>query len=348
MENCTLGQVLDALGESSLSVVAPPPAGLAAPVSEVLLYDAQAPVPRTPGGLLLAVGVRAEDAPYAAAAEAGCTAVVVRGRAHPAPGIGVLAVDPNVSWHRLHLQLASALGAAAGGAAHGDLFALAGALAAAIGGATVIEDPAQRVLAYSALQTQAVDEDRRQGILGRQVPGSPENSEQYRIVFAAPGAVRLPAIRGQSGRLALAVRAGGETLGSIWVVDTDNSPTAPRSCWSEAPPPPPCTCCGRAPPRSWPVTSTAICCAVSSKAQPTRRARPALSASVRASRYGWRPSRRPGSSPRPPGSRPRCGFSISYGSSARPATGGARASCSVARSMPCCRTGRARSGSPRT
>ncbi|MCZ1000585.1 hypothetical protein O1M63_25245 [Streptomyces mirabilis] len=103
----------------------------------------------------------------------------------------------------------------------GDLFALADAVAAAVGGATAIEDPRQRILAYSTVPGQPVDEDRRTGILGLQVPGSPANSEQYRVLFAAEGVVRLPALAGSDNlpRLAVAVRAGGETLGSLWVVD---------------------------------------------------------------------------------------------------------------------------------
>ncbi|MER6128105.1 helix-turn-helix domain-containing protein, partial [Streptomyces sp. NPDC001795] len=82
-----------------------------------------------------------------------------------------------------------------------------------------VEDPRQRILAYSTVPGQALDEDRRQGILGLQVPGSPENNEQYRTVFAAQGPVRLPALADALPRLAVAIRAGGETLGSLWVVD---------------------------------------------------------------------------------------------------------------------------------
>ncbi|MGW7792727.1 PucR family transcriptional regulator, partial [Streptomyces tricolor] len=102
----------------------------------------------------------------------------------------------------------------------GDLFALADAIGTATGGATAIEDPRQRLLAYSAVPGQPVDEDRRQGILGRQVPASAENTEQYRRLFAADRPVRLPALTGTDlPRLAMPVRAGGETLGSVWVID---------------------------------------------------------------------------------------------------------------------------------
>ena len=232
MDARTLGDILAVLGEPTLRPLDPAPAGLTAPVTEVLLYDAQAALPsRAPGALLLAVGVRAEAAGplVREAAAAGMAGVVVRGAAGPVVeaaeyGTALLAVDEDAAWHHVHLLLAQAIGArpspAGEGAALGDLFSLAGAVAAAVGGATVIEDPRQSVLAYSTVSGQPVDEARRQGILGRQVPDSPENTEQYRVLFAARGPVRLAALgESELPRLAVAVRAGGETLGSLWVVD---------------------------------------------------------------------------------------------------------------------------------
>ncbi|MEU3838888.1 helix-turn-helix domain-containing protein [Streptomyces sp. NPDC028635] len=228
MDARTLGALLDVVGGPTVRLHTAP-AGLAVPVTDVLLYDAHAPLPRAPGALLLAVGVLPEAAGplVEEAARAGLTGVVVRGTGGPAEvaeahGVALLSVDEDAAWHQVHLLLASAAGSgpapAAGGLA--DLFALADAIAAAVGGATAVEDPRQRILAYSTVPGQAVDEDRRQGILGLQVPVSAENTEQYRVLFAAGGPVRLPALRaGDLPRLAVAVRAGGETLGSIWVVD---------------------------------------------------------------------------------------------------------------------------------
>ncbi|MEV6736843.1 helix-turn-helix domain-containing protein [Streptomyces sp. NPDC051104] len=229
MDVRTLGDLLDVVGEPSLRLRTAP-AGLTAPVTEALLHDAHAPLPRTPGGLLLAVGVppRAAGPLVRAAAEAGMTGVVVRGEDGPvaeaeAAGVALLCVDEDTAWHQVHLLLASALAArpaaGGGGDTRGELFALADAVAAAVGGATAIEDPGQRILAYSTVPGQATDEDRRQGILGLKVPEIPDNAEQYRTVLSAPGPVRLPALAGALPRLAVAVRAGGETLGSLWVVD---------------------------------------------------------------------------------------------------------------------------------
>ncbi|MFF7562677.1 PucR family transcriptional regulator [Streptomyces pseudovenezuelae] len=228
MDTCTLGDLLDVVGGTAVRLHTAP-AGLTAPVTEVLLHDAHAPLPRVPGALLLAVGVRAAAAgPLArAAAEAGMTGLVVRGPDGPTAeartyGVALLSVAEDTAWHRAHLLLASAIGArpvpSTGG--HDDLFALTDAIAAATGGAAAVEDPRRRILAYSTVPGQPVDEDRRQGILGLQVPADVENTEQYRELFAAAGPVRLPALRdGVLPRLAVAVRAGGETLGSVWVVD---------------------------------------------------------------------------------------------------------------------------------
>ncbi|AWI28439.1 PucR family transcriptional regulator [Streptomyces tirandamycinicus] len=234
MDACTLEDLLGTLGEPVFRVLAAP-ADLTAPVSEVLLHDAGGPFPRSaPGALLLAVGARAGDVGTLArdAAAAGMAGLVVRaGDGRPdtvaeaeAHGLALLAVDDDAAWHHVHLLLASAVGSrpgpAGGGAAFGDLFALANAVAVAVGGATVVEDAHQRILAYSTVPGQAVDEARRQGILGRQVPSSPENTGQYRALFAAPGPLRLAALEdGELPRLAVAIRAGGETLGSLWVVD---------------------------------------------------------------------------------------------------------------------------------
>ncbi|MGA5038505.1 PucR family transcriptional regulator [Streptomyces capoamus] len=230
MDTCTLGDLLDVVGGPALRLHTAP-AGRAVPVTEAVLYDGHTPLARQPGALLLAVGVRAAEAGplVRAAAEAELTGVVVRGADGPveearAHGVALLSVAEDAAWHQVHLLLASAVGArpaASSDTGLGDLFALADAIAAATGGATAVEDPRQRILAYSTVPGQPVDEDRRQGILGLQVPASAENTEQYRRLFAADRPVRLPALSGSDlPRLAMPVRAGGETLGSVWVVDT--------------------------------------------------------------------------------------------------------------------------------
>ncbi|MEV6051093.1 helix-turn-helix domain-containing protein [Streptomyces sp. NPDC052107] len=229
MDACTLGDLLDVVGGPALRLHTAP-AGQAVPVTEAVLHDGRTPLPRQPGALLLAVGVpAAESGPLLrAAAEAGLTGVVVRGADGPVAaaeehGVALLSVAEDAAWHHVHLLLASAIAArpaAASDSGLGDLFALADAIATATGGATAVEDPRQRILAYSTVPGQPVDEDRRQGILGRQVPASAENTEQYRRLFAADRPLRLPPLSdGDLPRLAMPVRAGGETLGSVWVID---------------------------------------------------------------------------------------------------------------------------------
>ncbi|MER7164168.1 PucR family transcriptional regulator, partial [Streptomyces lydicus] len=90
-----------------------------------------------------------------------------------------------------------------------ELFALANAVAAVIGGSVAIEDLDHRVLAYSSLPGQRIDELRRRGILERRVPDDPEQLRQYREVLGARGVVRPPVLApDELPRAAAAIRAG--------------------------------------------------------------------------------------------------------------------------------------------
>ncbi|MGW7636788.1 PucR family transcriptional regulator [Streptomyces decoyicus] len=104
-----------------------------------------------------------------------------------------------------------------------ELFALANAVAAVIGGSVAIEDLDHRVLAYSSLPGQRIDELRRRGILDRRVPDEPAQQRQYREVLGAPGVVRLPVLApDELPRAAAAVRAGDLPLGTIWAIEGDS------------------------------------------------------------------------------------------------------------------------------
>lgn len=104
-----------------------------------------------------------------------------------------------------------------------ELFALANAVAAVIGGSVAIEDLDHRVLAYSSIPGQRIDELRRRGILDRRVPDEPEQQRQYREVLGAPGVVRLPVLApDELPRVAAAVRAGDLPLGTIWAIEGDS------------------------------------------------------------------------------------------------------------------------------
>lgn len=236
-----LGQLLAALGPSPLRLLTSPAAS-STPVSGVWIHEPRAALPPARHALLLAVGARPGSAEtqqlLRQAARAGHAGLVIKSYGEPPgplaavaeeTGLALLAADEDLAWHHLDALISAALAAVArpaGGdhaAAVGDLFALANAIAAMVGGATAIEDPYLRVLAYSTLPGQLIDEHRRQGILGLQVPYVPVNEAQYRELGRATGVCRFTAGPGSLPRLAIAVRAGAELLGSIWVVDADGT-----------------------------------------------------------------------------------------------------------------------------
>jgi hypothetical protein len=232
----SLGDLLRLLGDTGLRLVSSD-RGRDLGVRRTVLFDAHGDVEECPGGLLLAVGVRPSDPPAAdvlrLAAERGFSAVLVKEYGSDAAalvrvaddgGIALVVVHDEVEWLPLDSLLNNALHDSVqvqdslSSVAIGDLFTLAGAIADTVGGATAIEDFTQRVLAYSSSAEHATDPERREGILGRKVPDLPENDAQYRQLYRSSGAVEFPATDTGLGRLAVAVRAGAELLGSIWVV----------------------------------------------------------------------------------------------------------------------------------
>ncbi|NQD89447.1 helix-turn-helix domain-containing protein, partial [Paenarthrobacter sp. CM16] len=97
--------------------------------------------------------------------------------------------------------------------------AFANAAASITNGAASIVDPLGRILGYSTLPGQPIDELRRITTLTLEETTPPAFDQDFKIVYAAPGAVLVPAPDDGMARLALAVRAGGELLGSIWIID---------------------------------------------------------------------------------------------------------------------------------
>jgi DNA-binding PucR family transcriptional regulator len=235
----SLGDLLDLLGDTGLRL-ASSDQGRQLAALRTVLFDRHGDLEEAPGGLLLGTGVRPSD-PVAAtmlrlAASRGYSAVLVKDHGDDLGGlvpladecgIALLVVHDDVEWLPLDSLVNNALvtrrqvDRSLSSVAIGDLFTLAGAIADTLGGATAIEDFAQRVLAYSSDEQHPTDEERRAGILGRQVPDLPENADQYREVYRSRAAVRFPATDTGLGRLAVAVRAGTEVLGSIWVVEPE-------------------------------------------------------------------------------------------------------------------------------
>ncbi len=160
-------------------------------------------------------------------------------------GVTLIALRRGASWSHLVTMLraltADGLGVGdaetLGGIPSGDLFAVANAVAALVDAPVTIEDRESRVLAFSGRQEEA-DPSRIETILGRQVP------ERYSRALADAGVfrelqrsdrpIRVEPVALDDGgftvpRLAAAVRAGDEFLGSIWVAAAgDISPERER------------------------------------------------------------------------------------------------------------------------
>lgn len=224
-----------------------------AEIGGVVIHDPyDAPVLPT-HALVLGIGVREIDEIRCLLDDLGASraaALVVRAPVPVDPvlaeatrrsGVALLGLAPGASWNQLGALLRSLLAEdevgraepeTLGGVPSGDLFSVANAISALLDAPVTIEDRSSRVLAFSGDQDQA-DRSRTETILGRQVPDRYTSDLEARGVFSAlyrsatPVRVdpwpdsedfRVP-------RLALAVRAGEEVLGSIWAA-TDAPLTA--------------------------------------------------------------------------------------------------------------------------
>ncbi|MFF3494419.1 hypothetical protein ACFYWS_24055 [Streptomyces sp. NPDC002795] len=199
-------------------------------------FDDVAYVPR--GAVLLAVGFPAQGPAFTEllvrAGEAGAAAVIAKpatvdpdalralGELH---GVNTVLARQSVDWLQLAALLRASVSVSAAddvaGARLGDLFSFANAVATMAGGATSIVDPAGRVLGFSNLADQAVDEQRRQATLLMSEVDSPASDPDYRLAYASTGCVYVPGDAETYGRVAAAVRSDGEVLGTIWVIVTD-------------------------------------------------------------------------------------------------------------------------------
>ncbi len=148
-------------------------------------------------------------------------------------GVALLSLARGASWAQLAAMLRSLLAEGDVGDAQpetlaglpsGDLFAVANAIAALIDAPVTVEDRRSRVLAFSGRQDEA-DPSRVETILGRQVPERFARALADRGVFRELYRTDQPVYvdlldAGLDGlkllRVAVAVRAGDEILGSIW------------------------------------------------------------------------------------------------------------------------------------
>ncbi|WP_406317440.1 helix-turn-helix domain-containing protein [Streptosporangium sp. NBC_01639] len=209
------------------------PASREVELRSVMVHDPTDTRPTT-GDVFLAVGVDSAADAVRLARSARASVVLVRG-SPPLEGdaladardggIAVLLVEPEVSWSQLFgVVYGLVLEGRETEAGRGPtgLFAFADTLAAEVGSAVTIEDQMSRVLAYSGLQ-QTADPARLETILGRRVPDTMRRLFKREGVFAhlatsdEPLFVAPSAEHGLTGRMVVAVRAGRELLGSIWV-----------------------------------------------------------------------------------------------------------------------------------
>ncbi len=186
------------------------------------------------GDVFVAVGVESVARAVELAASARAVVVLVRASvpldpdvlsAAEARGLAVLALDPAVSWSQVAgvvYGLVLEGRETESGRGPTDLFALADNLAYAVGGAVIIEDQMSRVLAYSDLQ-HGSDQVRLETILGRRIPDGVRALFEQRGVFVHLAASDEPLFvegdprLGLTGRMVVAVRAGRELLGSVWM-----------------------------------------------------------------------------------------------------------------------------------
>lgn len=198
-----------------------------------------------PRALVLGVGVGADDLTplLRELGTQGAVGLVVRApvvlteeieAAVATSGVALLGLRRGATWTQLTALLRSLLAEddvaatdqeTLGGLPSGDLFAVANAVAALLDAPVTIEDRSSRVLAFSGRQEEA-DESRIETVIGRQVPERYARlltergvfSDLYRFdrpVVVRPSDLGFEAISTQ--RVAIAVRAGDEVLGSIWV-----------------------------------------------------------------------------------------------------------------------------------
>ncbi len=241
----SLGRVLDDLGDTLLELVHGDPEN-PAEIDGVVIHDPVDEPHYPPHALVLGVAVTAADlVPLTHdLGRRGVVGLVVRAPVALTPeirdavdesGVALLGIRRGATWAQLSALLRSLLAEddigmgepeSLGGLPAGDLFAVANAVAALLDAPVTIEDRSSRVLAFSGRQDEA-DASRVETIIGRQVP------ERYARMLTEHGVFRdlyredKPVVVDPhefafdditKQRVAIAVRAGDQVLGSIWAV----------------------------------------------------------------------------------------------------------------------------------
>jgi hypothetical protein len=257
----SLGRVLDDLGATLLDLVHGDP-DRPEPIGGVVIHDPLDQPALPAHALVLGVGLDSAVELIDLLGRLGteqALALVVRApvqagapvrRAADQAGICLLGLSRGVPWAHLTSLLRSLLAEgdvgvaepeSLGGLPAGDLFAVANAIAALMDAPVTIEDRSSRVLAFSGRQHEA-DAPRVETILGRHVP------EQLRAFLSERGIFQelhrsqkpiyvepVPFGDGMSiPRVAIAVRAGDDVLGSIWAAVTGPLSEARAQAFADA------------------------------------------------------------------------------------------------------------------
>lgn len=209
-------------------------------ITDVVVDDPREQAPVRPGAMLLCTAADARGLPVLLDRAVACEApaLVVRAPLDLEPelrarversGVVLLGLAGQATWAQLVVLLRSLLSSSASGEEllagmpAEDSFALANAIGSLLDAPITIEDRDSQILAFSDRQNEA-DSTRIETILGRAVPQSARLAQDRAGVFKRlyasekPIFVDTPQIEGVPGlpRVAIAVRAGDQVLGSIW------------------------------------------------------------------------------------------------------------------------------------
>ena len=240
LSRSTLGWLVAQLGPRVARLECAP-AGLDVVVREPVIYDVLVQPATEPGDIVLAIGLSADGADaldlfrWAAGREVGAAVFKLGDSVPPRlsaaaeeAGVALVAIPPETAWDQLYALVRRVMATSADmptgedAAPVGDVFALANAIAAMVGGAVVINDPQLQVIAYSSLDD-PIDTTRQQSILGRRPPDDVVRKLREEGTFSqllhSPEAIRMPEWTGDRPRIGIAIRAGKEVLGFIFVAE---------------------------------------------------------------------------------------------------------------------------------
>lgn len=213
-------------------------------VSESVIVDSEDRDAVRPGTLVLLVGARGRaalpkirdlirDRPVAIAVKGTDSELAAVLELLRPTGIGLIAVSPSARWHQIEgIAIDRIRESLPSGDTstlmQRDLFGIAQTTATLTHGHVVIEDTANRVLAYSPASND-VDELRRLSILARRGPERYQKllkeSGVYKRLQAGEAPIHIPANPGEGlrERVAIAIHAGRRVLGYIWLQEGTES-----------------------------------------------------------------------------------------------------------------------------